>query len=306
MLGQGFSENTTYVEFKGRSAFRIEIPLEVKLDLATEDTVFRFEDSLHIVLTRMCGKNLVDALFDPIKLLSDIGPVLKTIHRHGYTHGDIKLDNVVLCNDRYTLIDWAFLKQNKHTPKALTSTPSNRAHALFSKGTPEYMLPVLYVKNKTQFLQNSDPSMTKAAAKNLAVRNYQLWNVRLFNLPGFAFMLYSKRANKPLYKAEIYKKNDEFAVACMLVEWLRRHHFLFKMLPAPNGVIIELSSQVSDADRVRIKTLEGIISSLIRPQPYFETYEPIISAGARSRAGSSTRRINPNSKPKKPRTLVKS
>ena len=253
VFGDNFSDWTAYV---GYSAYKIAIPEQVHMSLTDRDHNEKFNGYLYIFILKLCQHDLSRIAFDPIKLLADVGPVLKALHTNNLTHGNIKANNLVDCG-RYKLIDYTQLEHNRKITQHKTR--------LF---VTEVMLPKLYLLSKSKQLELD--GYNKKTALEMAKKQYSQTNNRYKNIHTIAlnqYNLFSKDV-KAAFKLNIFKKNDEFAMACVLIECLKKR-FAFE-LSYETQLRIEPLQPVTDKEKHIITTVATVITKLIGPDLYFE------------------------------------
>lgn len=101
---------TTYRKIHGAFGFTFKFKTKVIImdGIRTNTVHVLFQEQCQSSLKEYEDKNNVDAK----KLLDDVTPVLRAIHSKGYAHMDIKLQNIVLCNDVYKLIDFGMVDKD--------------------------------------------------------------------------------------------------------------------------------------------------------------------------------------------------
>jgi len=99
--------NRNVVEYYGRQAkkFLTIAPMEHFMGVEFFGTIIEIEHSspLYVTYAVMCNNKYN---MNPGKFIVEILESIEVLQKADYQHNDIKLDNVVLCEDRYKLIDW--------------------------------------------------------------------------------------------------------------------------------------------------------------------------------------------------------
>ena len=157
--------------------------------------------TITIILFSGCSTISIDN-FDPIKLIKDISEPLKILHSKNYTHMDIKQDNIVLCKDKYKLIDFGMLKDRTY----LTSVG----------GTDGYILPALDPHQKGVFRELFNISLKKITQLNKSDMNHYFKKSDEYAVACILYLYCFKKYN--LYKFNIasdnniyfYRNNKEF------------------------------------------------------------------------------------------------
>jgi serine/threonine protein kinase len=117
-----FSQYTTFYEYDGCVGFEISM---------TEGGMFNIDklyqssyqtNVIYVLLQHKCVDIATYDKYDIGGLVSDITPVLTTLHSNQYVHNDIKYNNVVYCGDKFKLIDYG---EMKHVSEFKYSTPNN-------------------------------------------------------------------------------------------------------------------------------------------------------------------------------------
>ena len=123
-------------------SFRINIPITHQL-IYIDDTYQRYKNIkyLDIIIMKYCSDgDLFQMLYrnnkikipNPINLFEDLSEMIRLLHLKTYAHCDIKLNNIILCDDKYKLIDFGSMMKN-------TKYYSDTKYII---GTKYYILPL--------------------------------------------------------------------------------------------------------------------------------------------------------------------
>lgn len=67
-------------------------------------------EKMHLIFGHKCDNNFK---LNMRKMVVDILESFVVLQKKGYQHDDVKIDNIVLCEDRYKLIDWGKMRSNE-------------------------------------------------------------------------------------------------------------------------------------------------------------------------------------------------
>lgn len=67
-------------------------------------------EKMHLIFGHKCNNNFK---LNMRKMVVDILESFVVLQKKGYQHDDVKIDNIVLCEDKYKLIDWGKLRSNE-------------------------------------------------------------------------------------------------------------------------------------------------------------------------------------------------
>ena len=73
---------------------------------------------LVLIMNKKCSGDLLNLINDGLKLnttkmMNDIGPFMARLHYYNITHFDLKLQNIFICDGKYTIGDYGSLKENR-------------------------------------------------------------------------------------------------------------------------------------------------------------------------------------------------
>lgn len=114
--------NIVGIPYKGNMLIAFEIIMKHK------GILFDGTDSRCFVINRKCSQTMSESIVNNfteqqfVQFVEDILKILIDIQNEDVAHGDIKLDNIMSCNNKYQLIDWEysrllnykFLEKNKY------------------------------------------------------------------------------------------------------------------------------------------------------------------------------------------------
>jgi len=75
-------------------------------DIYSSEIHYENKEIHYILYSTKCQGNIKESRINLHKLIIDILESLVILQEHDYMHNDIKLDNIVLCDTKYKLIDW--------------------------------------------------------------------------------------------------------------------------------------------------------------------------------------------------------
>jgi hypothetical protein len=117
LYGANAEENTTIAPVSGY------IHKDKKYDIYGAAVDIKGQPSIHVVFGAKCNNKFP---FHP-NMITNLLESLIVLNRKEYLHNDVKLDNIVLCDERYKLIDWGASTPMDFTNKThgslLTTSP---------------------------------------------------------------------------------------------------------------------------------------------------------------------------------------
>lgn len=97
------------------------------------------EETKHVLFNNYCNNNYWKDTIDIINFCKDILESLVILNNKGYRHGDIKLDNIVKCGDKFKLIDWGLCHAlDKYMLKGDFASTSPIKYRMLSRGDDGY------------------------------------------------------------------------------------------------------------------------------------------------------------------------
>lgn len=146
--------------------FRLYIPDTHRL-IYTDETYQTYKNIkyLDIIVMKYCSDgDLFQMLYrtnkikipNPIKVFNDVSEVIRILHSKVYAHCDIKLNNIIHCDDKYKLIDYGSMMQN--------SQYYSEKHYII--GTKYYTLPLFDDQFKSERLQKYTQYENQSLEKN--------------------------------------------------------------------------------------------------------------------------------------------
>jgi serine/threonine protein kinase len=173
-----------------------------------------FNNNYYIFLEK-CYKTLENIKFTPKlinKCIKDIFQVLLILNKKGYIHNDIKPDNIILCKNRFKLIDWENSNYIKNQSYIITKNGNlvfNHPIKFYRIGVPYFgykfiydheILTYSYLFNKKMpifIAEQVEKSFNKVVDIYKKNKNYYL---KLIDLYSFAITI--------IYIAELNNIND--------------------------------------------------------------------------------------------------
>jgi len=104
-----------------------------------------FNNNYYIFLEK-CYKTLENINFDAKlinKCIKDVFEILEILYNNNYIHNDIKPDNIILCNNRFKLIDWESSNYIKN--QAYTFINSKNGNLVFNHPIKFYRIGIPYL-----------------------------------------------------------------------------------------------------------------------------------------------------------------
>lgn len=110
-----------------------------------------FNDDYYIFLEK-CYQNLEDVKFTSAllnKCSKEIMETLDILNKHDYIHNDLKPNNMILCKDRFKIIDWESSNYVKNQSKSFVNTKNgnmvfNHPLKFYNLGIPYFMYEYIY------------------------------------------------------------------------------------------------------------------------------------------------------------------
>lgn len=110
-----------------------------------------FNDDYYIFLER-CFKNLEEVKFTTTtlnKCITEIMETLNILNGNDYIHNDLKPNNIILCKNRFKIIDWDSSNDIKHQSKTIIDTRNgnivfNHPLKFYNVGVPYFMYDYIY------------------------------------------------------------------------------------------------------------------------------------------------------------------
>ena len=131
---EDFINYTTYRPYNGACVFTIILPRHVAftykniIEYKVDETVSPPKRTKYIysikmrklvlIMNKKCSGDLLNLINDGLKLnttkmMNDIGPFMARLHYYNITHFDLKLQNIFICDGKYTIGDYGSLKENR-------------------------------------------------------------------------------------------------------------------------------------------------------------------------------------------------
>ena len=129
-----FTNNTTYRPYNGASVFNIILPDYITFtyrklseyvvdNTVTPPKLTKYEYSMKmntvvLIMNKKCNGDLRTLIyngykFNSTKMMNEITPFMARIHDFNVTHFDLKLENIFICNGRYTIGDYGSLRKGR-------------------------------------------------------------------------------------------------------------------------------------------------------------------------------------------------
>jgi serine/threonine protein kinase len=140
IFGKGtedFINYTTYRPYDDACVFTIILPrnvvftykdiIEYKVDetvTPVKRTKYKYSIKMRkvvLIMNKKCSGDLYNLIFtikpalklNTTKMMNDIGPFIAKLHYYNITHFDLKLENIFVCDGKYTIGDYGTLRQNR-------------------------------------------------------------------------------------------------------------------------------------------------------------------------------------------------
>ena len=187
--------------------------------------------NIPLIITEQCKKmSSITGIDNIIKYRTDILFYFKILHNANYIHGDFKLENTVLCEDRYKIIDWGNLKKMEDDMKieSIAAAPTYSSpyfavlyidqkklyeESLCLKDPPDFemfeILNRLYINFEETYYKESRGGLIKFYNDEFS------WIIVYLS---YSLLYYKFNNKKDIYL--LLKKNDEYALALLLYNQL--------------------------------------------------------------------------------------